>query len=71
MPDTLKPASKQWHLRQRRHRHNSYQGHVTMCMSNMVAVMNSDSTTPEAKAIAMKVYTLAKALKELLRKRVD
>lgn len=71
MPDTMKPMSKSWHDRQRRHKHNSFQGHCRMAMMNMQSIMDADTTTPEAKAQAMKVYSSVKALSELVRKRVD
>jgi len=71
MTDTLKPMSKEWHDRQRRHRHNGYQGHCRMAMMNMRAIIDSDTSTPAAKTLANDIYIKAKVLAELLRHRVD
>lgn len=71
MTDRLKPNTKQWHDRQRRHQHNSYMGHVAMCQANMHAIYVSPTTTPEAKALADRIGNLAFSLGQELRKRVD
>jgi len=61
----------QFQAKLRRHRHNSFLGHVGMCKANMIAIIHSDTTTPEAKAIASKILDLALMLGPTLRKRVD
>lgn len=72
MTDTLKPMSPQWIARQRRHRHNSYLGHIAMCKQNMRAIHESDTTTPKAKALASRIFALATQLDSVLRQhRVD
>lgn len=71
MTDTLKPMTKEWHDRQRRHKHNSFMGFVTMCRTNMHTIYVSDTTTPEAKALANRIGDLSYVLQQELKKRVD
>ncbi len=71
MPDHLTYADKQWHLRQRRHRHNSFHGHIGMCKANMRTIAESDTTTPKAKKLAWKIHDLAMKLGAELKERVD
>lgn len=71
MIDTLKPMTKQWFDRQRRHHHNSFHGHATMCMQNMNSIERSDSTTPRAKELALQIWNLANELKTELKTRID
>lgn len=53
------------------HRHNSYRGHARMMQMQAIHIANSDSTTQETKELADKIYDLAVALGESLKKRVD
>lgn len=68
MTDNLKPNSKAWLARQRRHRHNSYLGHVAMCKAHMNAISESDTASEVAKALAAHIYNIASQLDTELRK---
>ncbi len=71
MTDKLANSTPQWHARQRRHRHNSFRGHTTMCQQNMWAIITSDSATEEAKKLAQRIHMLAEELEEALKTRID
>lgn len=67
--DNLKPGSKQWHRRQAIHYHNSLLGGVGMAKANMNAILNTATTTAEARAIAVKILVDLVALGEQLKAR--
>lgn len=69
--DTLKPMTKEWFARQRRHRHNSYSGHARMMQMQTQAIMPSDTCTDEAKIIACNINNLASLLSLALKQRID
>ena len=69
--DKLKPGTKSWHERQRRHRHNGYLGHVTMLQANMRAIIASDTTTLSAKTYARQILAQSEYLKSALKERID
>jgi hypothetical protein len=60
-----------WTKRQRVWRHNSFRGHASMMLSQLQAILRSDSITPEARDAAEQMLTLADSLAFHLEKRVD
>lgn len=60
-----------WHRKQRVWRHNSYMGHATLTSKNMQAIIDSDTTTLEAKALARQIQSLAGQLYVALSVRKD
>lgn len=71
MADKLKPASKAWHARQSRWKHNSYFGHAAMMEANARAILASTTATDEAKIIAARIKVDAVLLRYELRKRKE
>ena len=71
MVDKLQPMNDAWHARQRRHKHNSFRGHAAMMLAQLQGILRSDSITPEARAAAEDMLTLADSLAFHLEKRVD
>lgn len=55
MVDKLKPGSQAFLKRNARWRHNSYLGSCSMAKQNMRAILNSNTTTDAAKAIAVRI----------------
>jgi hypothetical protein len=52
-------------------RHNSFFGHCRMAESNMRAMLQSDTTTPEAKEIANRICCDLTLLRAALKTRID
>lgn len=71
MVDKLKPFSKEWYARQRRHTHNSFSGHIGMLRANMRSIIQADTTTPLAKAYANQILHQADKLADALKVRID
>lgn len=71
MPDRLKPMTKVWHDRQRRHRHNSFTGFVRMMQMQCNTMLNANSVTPEARKLIAIIANTASALDIEIRKRID
>lgn len=71
MTDRLKFGSKVFFKRQDRWKHNSFQGHVAMLKANMQSIIQSKTTTYEAKTIAQEIYSRANDLAAALKTRVD
>lgn len=60
-----------WHHRQRVWRHNSFKGFAAMTSQNMQAIIDSDTTYAEAKALARQIQSLAGQLYVALSVRKD
>jgi hypothetical protein len=60
-----------WAAKIRRHRHNSFRGHCAMMRSQCRSIINSDSTTEDAKSIASSIEDLARLLDDALLTRID
>ncbi len=71
MPDPLKPGTKVWQDRQRRHRHNGFTGHVAMLRANMRSIIAADTTTHTAKAYAKQILSQSEMLALALKERVE
>lgn len=58
--------------RQRRiWRHNGFSGHVAMMRQQLRGIIDADSTTIEAKAIATTMFNCTEALAKAIKTRVD
>ena len=63
--ETVGPAQKRiW-------RHNGFFGHARMIHSQCEAMIHSDTTTPETKAIAARILSETKELTKSLKERLD
>jgi hypothetical protein len=51
--------------------HNACRGHVEMDLAHMRNIQQRTSTTPEAKALALKIENLLYELREALKTRID
>lgn len=71
MTDKLKPMTKAWHDRQRRHRHNGYMGSARMMQMQLQDMLNSDSTSWTTKNIARQMLKDSELLAASLKTRVD
>ena len=69
MVDKLKSGTKAWAERQRRHKHNSFHGHVKMAQANMQSILLSQTATDESKDLARDLYAVAADLGHSLKKR--
>lgn len=69
----MEPAQKQigWLKRQRVWRHNSFFGHVQMAKANMHSIVDSPTTTKEAKDRASFILVQLGALAQHLKDRID
>lgn len=71
MPDRMKPGTRQFNDRQRRHRHNGYMGCVVMMQTQLRAMIESDTTTHTTKAYARQMLAQSDYLKKSIKERVD
>lgn len=71
MADRLKPMTKAWHDRQRRHRHNGFSGSVKMMQMQLQGIIESDSTSAATKYIAGQMLKTSYLLAEGLKTRID
>lgn len=69
--DKLKPGTKVFQNRQERWKHNSLFGHVRMSSMQMKAIIRSNTTTAEAKSLAVKIIEMLDLLSDKLKVRVD
>lgn len=58
-------------IRRKAWKHNSFFGHTRMIHSQCEAMVHAPSTTPEAKAVALRIINEVKELTKLLKVRVD
>lgn len=52
-------------------RHNSFFGHVRMMHSQCETIVHAPTTTPEAKAVALRIINEVRELTKLLKTRID
>jgi hypothetical protein len=71
MTDRLKPMTKAWYARQRRHRHNGFSGSARMMEMQLQAMLDSDSTSERTKFYARTILDYVGPLKTSLKQRID
>lgn len=71
MADSIKPNTAAWHKRMWVHRHNSFQGFVSMGLQHMRNIRSAGSVTPEAAQCAAEIEQKLHELGALLKTRVD
>lgn len=71
MMDKLKPGTKAWNDRQRRHRHNGFMGSTRMMQMQLQTILKADSVSEGTKYFAVKMLVLSVDLAEGLKTRID
>lgn len=67
--DTLRPNTQAFKDRQSRWLHNSFFGHVGMARQNMRSIVNAETTTREARDLAVEICQLLTELGFALKER--
>lgn len=69
--DKLEPMSIAWRQRQLVHDHNGMNGSVAFAKQAMRRILDAQSTTPDAKSVAMNILGNLEWLQGLLKDRVN